>query len=824
MVDLHSVMPITARRNVWSIMLLHRPVPRPAAFLVLTVLAFIPSTGRASIILPESARIAPPVEAPLFRAACAHYWDLHENSDGMGHDNHTPLGLEFLLNYAQRPPPGVTVPDALRALPTIDLAHHRRHCYSNGETPGGAVWPLDSTGAAAGVVTIRGFLNVRSSTDGPIDWTLALAANDATRVRIGGQLVLEEYWSDSTRWKKFVHLRFPRPGVYSLEIDNATNHVCNLDPIELYYAPGWIAGLDGACGCGPGCAFDTEGCGERTATITSRGPFRLVDSSLLMALPTGAQPPALDRCTITAQVVDPANPERWLSCMNDGDCAAPTPVCSDEQTCISGCGNARLDMGETCDDGNTADGDGCSRDCRTEPGYRCVEPVEITNNSSFDRGTTGWTEAGATVEVARESERGGVVSSNFVAEIDRSPSWAGGPRVLRQTLAFVPGGRYSISLRYARALDAPSTVGALVELTGASRSTMSVSATGPTAWRSTIRTFTATAATGTLSLRFDPDVFSSESPHGLLVDDVAVHQASRCEVLDSDNDGISNPIELAIGTNPFDSDSDHDSILDPDELGAAPNYLPIDHDGDGTIDALDPDDDGDGLPTHEELGEGGFASPRNTDATVPMDQGTRDTLPDYLDPDDDGDGIDTAIERSLERTDTDGDNVPAWYDTDSDGDTIADRVEAGAFPANPANSDRALEPRDAPDFLDTDSDNDCVLDSDPSEHDTARIDPARPRAAVDENCAATMVCLRAFGVCVPPVGFITVTAKQPAVVDAGIATDAALQRWTLSGDGACACRAPSAQGANDERAVSAEMVMGGLALAYGVRRKRTKNA
>ncbi|MFO0563273.1 MAG: hypothetical protein U0269_34945 [Polyangiales bacterium] len=769
-------------------MLRRPPLSRLASLVGLASVALVETPARASITLPERARIAAPVEAPLFRAACAHYWDLRENSDGMGNDNHTPLGLEFLLAYARRPPAGVTVPDALRALPTIDLAHHRRSCYSNGETPGGAVWPLDSTGAAAGVVTIRGFLNVRSSADGPIDWTLALAANDATRVRIGGELVLESYWSDATRWKKFVHLRFPRAGVYSLEIDNATNHVCNLDPLELYYAPGWIAGLDGACGCGPGCAFDAAGCAERTATITSRGPFRLVDASLLMALPTGAQPPALDRCTITAHVVDPASPERWVNCMSDSDCAAPTPVCSDDNTCVSGCGNARLDMGETCDDGDSDDGDGCSRECLIEPGYRCVEPVLRTSNSSFDLDTAGWTAGGATVEVARESERGGVASGNFVAEIDRSPSWAGGPRQLAQTIAFAPGERYSVSLRYARALDAPSTVGALVELTGASLSTMAVSATGPTAWRSTLRAFSATAASGALSLRFDPSVFASESPHGLLVDDVAIHQAGRCEVLDSDRDGILDPIEIARGTNPLDVDSDHDSILDPDELGAAPDYTPIDHDGDGRIDAVDPDDDGDGLPTLEELGEGGFASPRNTDARAPAEIATSDATPDYLDRDDDGDGIDTAIERSLERAEIDRDGVPAWHDTDSDGDTVADRDEAGDSPASPANTDRAYEASEAPDFLDTDSDNDCVLDSDPSERGTARVDPARPRARADENCA-TEVCWRAVGVCAPALGFATVMAERPAAVDAGTSPDAAQRPWTLSGDGACACSA-----------------------------------
>ena len=35
------------------------------------------------------------------------------------------------------------------------------------------------------------------------------------------------------------------------------------------------------------------------------------------------------------------------------------------------CGNGIVEEGEECDDGNTEDGDGCSSDCRVEPGYLC---------------------------------------------------------------------------------------------------------------------------------------------------------------------------------------------------------------------------------------------------------------------------------------------------------------------------------------------------------------------------------------------------------------------------------------------------------------------
>jgi len=35
------------------------------------------------------------------------------------------------------------------------------------------------------------------------------------------------------------------------------------------------------------------------------------------------------------------------------------------------CGNGILENSEECDDGNNRDGDGCSKDCKVVPGWRC---------------------------------------------------------------------------------------------------------------------------------------------------------------------------------------------------------------------------------------------------------------------------------------------------------------------------------------------------------------------------------------------------------------------------------------------------------------------
>ena len=88
---------------------------------------------------------------------------------------------------------------------------------------------------------------------------------------------------------------------------------------------------------------------------------------------------------------------------------------------------------------------------------------------------------------------------------------------------------------------------------------------------------------------------------------------------DSDGDGIPNPIEVEIGTDPFDADSDDDGLFDGEEIepgadGWVTDPLDADTDDDGISDGeevvsggdgvvtrpLDPDTDGDGLPDGRE--------------------------------------------------------------------------------------------------------------------------------------------------------------------------------------------------------------------------------
>jgi predicted outer membrane repeat protein len=130
---------------------------------------------------------------------------------------------------------------------------------------------------------------------------------------------------------------------------------------------------------------------------------------------------------------------------------------------------------------------------------------------------------------------------------------------------------------------------------------------------------------------------------------------------DTDKDGLSNLEERAIGTSPNDPDSDDDGVADGEEAPDAD--APRDTDEDGLIDALDTDDDGDGLPSSFE-GVGDWDG---------------DGVADAIDDDDDGDGIPTAEERGVDVNDDgvlssdeagldgDGDGLPDPFDGDEDG-------------------------------------------------------------------------------------------------------------------------------------------------------------
>ncbi|MEN0062708.1 MAG: hypothetical protein AAGA48_11195 [Myxococcota bacterium] len=212
--------------------------------------------------------------------------------------------------------------------------------------------------------------------------------------------------------------------------------------------------------------------------------------------------------------------------------------------------------------------------------------------------------------------------------------------------------------------------------------------------------------------------------------------------IDTDHDGLSEPMERRLGTAPDDADSDDDGVVDLDEAS--------DDNVDGLIDALQCDRDGDGLPDGLELGVttpladtaaacfradtdpttqtnpnqadtdggglsdgvedadgNGAQSPFEPDPTVASDDvdsdgdGIVDPVDGLVgsidDVDSDGDGIDDAIEGAR---DTDGDGTADFADEDSDDDGLPDGVDDLADPDNDG----------IPNFRDPDADNDGLID------------------------------------------------------------------------------------------------------------------
>lgn len=119
---------------------------------------------------------------------------------------------------------------------------------------------------------------------------------------------------------------------------------------------------------------------------------------------------------------------------------------------------------------------------------------------------------------------------------------------------------------------------------------------------------------------------------------------------DSDGDGLPDEYEKKIGTDPNKSDTDGDGIPDSQEIGADPQH-PRDTDGDGKIDALDPDDDGDGILTKDEISD--------TTSSGVSDDVDGDGKKNWLDDDADGDGIKDGVEG---RGDANGNGIPDYLD------------------------------------------------------------------------------------------------------------------------------------------------------------------
>lgn len=90
----------------------------------------------------------------------------------------------------------------------------------------------------------------------------------------------------------------------------------------------------------------------------------------------------------TAHKMCLACPDGCLSCSDCYNCRVCKPEYrydSVSQKCFELCGDGKkFDL--ECDDGNNVDGDGCSRDCRIEPGFKCTGGSPDSNDRCVVQG------------------------------------------------------------------------------------------------------------------------------------------------------------------------------------------------------------------------------------------------------------------------------------------------------------------------------------------------------------------------------------------------------------------------------------------------------
>ncbi len=201
-------------------------------------------------------------------------------------------------------------------------------------------------------------------------------------------------------------------------------------------------------------------------------------------------------------------------------------------------------------------------------------------------------------------------------------------------------------------------------------------------------------------------------------------------IKDTDNDGLSDAKEDKLGSDPLLVDTDGDSIPDNEEVGS--DYTnPLDTDQDGIIDVLDLDDDNDGTSTliEEKVGTSALRADTDEDGINDTDEiGNNtnkpldtdgDSIINALDTDDDDDGLETSAEILLGTNpllaDTDGDGL-------SDGDEIGDLMDTNKKPAD-TDKDGTIDALDTEDDLDQDGDGlnntlEAQLNTDPKKKDT----------------------------------------------------------------------------------------------------------
>ena len=400
-------------------------------------------------------------------------------------------------------------------------------------------------------------------------------------------------------------------------------------------------------------------------------------------------------------------------CSVGGDAACASGNCDTTETpdtCepATGCGNGLVDGAETCDDGNTTSGDGCSSTCDTDvdtdsDGVFDIDDIDDDNDGILDvvegLPTTDTDNDGVPDQLDLDSDGDGLLDIQ-----EAGHGLDSGTGTVECASGFGANG-FCDDLETSAESGVPDYDG---------------DASGPDD-----------------PIDFDgdtvPDFQDIDSDNDGLVDlqeggagcTDTTPIDGRCDVADTDGDGVSEEIDDLAGF----GDS---SYLDPTDSNSngTPDFHSLDSDGDSLFDAFEGTTScADTAPEDGLCDSSAGATGLPADAVIveaPDFDG--DGVPDYQDVDSDNDGILDALEGA---DDADGDGQPNALDLDADGDGLPDVVEGnsgcadaaaqdgqcdGPFAADGLATDATnLNPPDtdgdtAPDFLDLDSDNDGALD------------------------------------------------------------------------------------------------------------------
>ncbi len=228
-------------------------------------------------------------------------------------------------------------------------------------------------------------------------------------------------------------------------------------------------------------------------------------------------------------------------------------------------------------------------------------------------------------------------------------------------------------------------------------------------------------------------------------------------LLEYDADGVTGQDDTDGDSVPdyLDTDDDGDSVPTADERDVDGDGARDDTDGDSILDYRDEDDDDDGQETRVEVADldvdaDGLVGTSELEADTDADGCWNsdldcDGIPGHRDDDDDGDGIPTVYERGdgTVAIDTDCDTLEDFLDADDDADSVTTAVEL-ALAGLPMDADGRLtvDPTtydgDADGVLDLDADDDGLLDSLDADDDADGVPTALEAARLDTDGDGTV--------------------------------------------------------------------------------------